>query len=64
MAFIFPNSWVLQGFILGPLPFNIFTNNLDAGLDGILSEFADDTKLGGAVDSLKAERPWSETLKN
>lgn len=31
--------------------FNIFSNGLDAAVECILSKFADNTKLGDAVDS-------------
>lgn len=35
-----------------PVLFNIYTNNLGAGAECILSQFADDTEMGGAVGLL------------
>lgn len=47
-------SSVPWGPVLGPVLFNIFTNDMDAGVECTLGKFASDAELGGAVYPLKA----------
>ncbi|KAJ7407696.1 hypothetical protein WISP_125175 [Willisornis vidua] len=51
-----------KGSVLGPVLFNIFINYLKDALEEILNKFADNTKLGGAVDSFKGREVLQRDL--
>lgn len=56
------NSSVLHSSALGIALFSIFINDLEAGVECILSKLIDDTEMGGTVDPLLGQEALQDDL--
>ena len=49
----FPVRNTSKGSVLAPLLFIVYINDLEENVGGLISKFADDTKIGGVSDSAR-----------
>eukprot|EP00061_Rhincodon_typus_P003484 g20206.t1 len=54
--------WCASGSVLGPLLFAIYVNDFDENVQGMISKFADDTKIGSIVGNEEGYQKLQQNL--